>query len=381
MPGPVSRIDRYCPPALVQPTLIVIVPPCGVNLIALREQVERHLAHRLLVGPDARQIAVELLDDGDVAPLGAHRQQVAAFLDHAGQRHRFLFQLVAARLDPRQVEDLVDQHQQMLAARMDVVGIVLVDGDRMGAEQLRLHHLREAEDGVERRAQLVAHRRQEARLGEIGALGAPPRLVGIELGLLELGDQRVLFRLERQAGERGAMQPVGEDDEVDEDADAQRRHQQRLPARRRPEHVDDRDRHRQQAAGDGEGNRRGDHRRHARDQQQDDQHERAGVGVGRLQQQDDEQRPGAAGEGLGDDEFAPPGGGGLFRLGQIEEGDRQPVAHRERNGEQHAPGDDLGRRHPGSRRSRRPRARPAPSPASRRRRCWRTAAPARRTDR
>ena len=35
MPGPVSRIDRYWPPVLVQPTLIVMLPPCGVNLIAL----------------------------------------------------------------------------------------------------------------------------------------------------------------------------------------------------------------------------------------------------------------------------------------------------------------------------------------------------------
>ena len=47
----------------------------------------------------------------------------------------------------------------------------------MRAEQLGLHHFGEAEDGVERRAQFVAHRRQEARLGEIGALrrAAAPR--------------------------------------------------------------------------------------------------------------------------------------------------------------------------------------------------------------
>ena len=64
----------------------------------------------------------------------------------------------------------------------------------MGAEQLRLHHFRKAENGVERRAQLVAHRGEEAGLREIGFLGAPARHVAVDLGLFEFGDQFVLFR-------------------------------------------------------------------------------------------------------------------------------------------------------------------------------------------
>ena len=35
MPGPVSVTETYCPPFAVQPTLMVMSPPCGVNLIAL----------------------------------------------------------------------------------------------------------------------------------------------------------------------------------------------------------------------------------------------------------------------------------------------------------------------------------------------------------
>ena len=113
----------------------------------------------------------------------------------AGQRDRLLLQFVPARLDPRQIENFVDQHQEMLAAGVDVGGIFLVSRHRVRAEQFALHHFGEPEDGVERRAQFMAHRRQKARLGQIGALGAAARLVGIELGLLEFGDERVLFRL------------------------------------------------------------------------------------------------------------------------------------------------------------------------------------------
>jgi hypothetical protein len=51
--------------------------------------------------------------------------------------------------------------------------------------------------GDEGRAQFMADRRQEARLGQIGAFGAAARLVRVELGLLEFGDERVLFRLKR----------------------------------------------------------------------------------------------------------------------------------------------------------------------------------------
>ena len=121
-----------------------------------------------------------------------------------GELDRLLLELVAARLDAREVEDLVDEVEEVLARGVDVGDILLVVGHVERPEHLRLHHLGEAEDGVERRAQLVAHGRQEARLGEVGLLGAPPRLVGIELGLLELGDEGILLgpeleRLDRRA--------------------------------------------------------------------------------------------------------------------------------------------------------------------------------------
>ena len=76
--------------------------------------------------------------------------------------------------------------------------------------------------------------------------------------------------------------------------------------RRRAQSVDDGEGDGRQAAGDRERYRRGDHRGHRRDEEQDDQDEGARVGVMRLQQQRDDQRPGDAVEGFGEDEFQPP---------------------------------------------------------------------------
>ena len=80
----------------------------------------------------------------------------------------------------------------------------------MGAEQFVLQHLGEAENGVERRAQLMAHGGEEARLGEIGLLGAPARFVGIGLGLLQFADEIVLLDAEEQALARHMVEALGQ---------------------------------------------------------------------------------------------------------------------------------------------------------------------------
>src|SRR3546814_4113178 len=56
---------------------------------------------------------------------------------------------------------VVDDRQQMAAAFMDVAGIVPVALGRRTAEHLRCDRLGEAEDGVQRRAKLVAHQSEE----------------------------------------------------------------------------------------------------------------------------------------------------------------------------------------------------------------------------
>ena len=55
---------------------------------------------------------------------------------------------------------------------MNVAGIFLIFGVAERAEQTLLHHLGEADHGIERRAQLMADIGEELRLGAVGGLGA-----------------------------------------------------------------------------------------------------------------------------------------------------------------------------------------------------------------
>ena len=85
-------------------------------------------------------------------------------------------------LDLRQVEDVVDDRQQVRGGRLDLVQALGLLRRRAGA----LQQVREAEDGVQRRADLVAHVGQEGALGLVGGLGPLPCLVEFRGAL---GDQ------------------------------------------------------------------------------------------------------------------------------------------------------------------------------------------------
>ncbi len=65
----------------------------------------------------------------------------------------------------------------------------------------------------------MAHGREELRLGGVGGFRAPARLVGDELLLLELGDERILLGAVLEHRQRGCAQPAGEEQEVEVDAD------------------------------------------------------------------------------------------------------------------------------------------------------------------
>ena len=91
-------------------------------------------------------------------------------------------QLELAGLEARQVEHVVDQRKQVVAGGADV--LELGELRRVGrAAGLDLQQLGEAEHRVERRAQLVAHAREELRLGLDLALGEH-RLLAHQLGVL-----------------------------------------------------------------------------------------------------------------------------------------------------------------------------------------------------
>ncbi len=138
--------------------------------------------------------------------------------------YRLLGQLVAAGLDPRQIEDLVDQVEQMLAAIVDVLRIGFVGRVLDRPEYFGAHHLGKAQDRIQRRAQFMAHIGQEFRFRQIGGLGAAPRFVGD-------GFRPAPVRRPARPSRRGipawrapSLQTTGEEDQIDMDADRNRRH-------------------------------------------------------------------------------------------------------------------------------------------------------------
>ena len=87
----------------------------------------------------------------------------SAVLERVADGEGRRFQLHLARLDLGQVEDLVEQLQQVLAGAPDVAEVLLLTLVEL-AEHPVQQHLGEADDGVERGAQLVRHAGQELRL-------------------------------------------------------------------------------------------------------------------------------------------------------------------------------------------------------------------------
>ena len=76
-------------------------------------------------------------------------------------------QLHLAGLDLREIEDVVDEDQQVLAGSGDFLQIG-IEIEEVPLDRILLQHLRETEDRVERGTQLVTHVREEETLRSIG---------------------------------------------------------------------------------------------------------------------------------------------------------------------------------------------------------------------
>ena len=161
---------------------------CGVDehddlallgeLDRVREQVEEHLPQTGLVADDPGGcVVVDQTAELDLLLPCARRDDVERSLDAIAQVERLALELELAGLDLRVVEDVVDDVQQRVAARVDDLGELALLAGELGAEQQVGH----ADHGVHRRPDLVAHRREEGAL----RLG---RGLGLLAGALELGD-------------------------------------------------------------------------------------------------------------------------------------------------------------------------------------------------
>ena len=151
------------------------------------EQVEERLPDFRHVGMDGaklrrqdkRQLVRLLVDE-----RRHHRDHI---VDQRPYLYGFEVEIHLAGFDLREVEDVVDESQEMLRRRVDLLKVrhVLVVAVVLG---LFLHHFGVADDGVERRPKLMAHSGEELALGGVCGLGRHLRLLQLPLLAFPCGD-------------------------------------------------------------------------------------------------------------------------------------------------------------------------------------------------
>ena len=236
MPIPVSRTEHLsCTFSPVRSIELDVEP----NLAALGElhgvvdQVGQDL-------PETQRIAEQMFRDPwrdvrqelEALVVGLLRRQRRDRADHLVQPEVRGLDIEPAGLDLRKVEDVVDHGEQRRAGVVDLAHVVaLLRGERRLERQMR-----QADDGVHRRADLVAHVREEHRLHLGGffclALGADElRRLGLELTRLLPGLPEQLL------GPKVALQDL----QAHGDDGQQFVEQGLLPRRERPEgcHFED----------------------------------------------------------------------------------------------------------------------------------------------
>ncbi len=157
----------------------------AVVLHRVGQQVHEDLAHAQRVGVgvadgDRRRLA----DDGDAGARRVAGDEPQRLVGQRVECHPLQLQWQRAGLDPRDVERVVDQRQQVVPGGGDVLQVFIRPG---AARCVSLQQLREPEHRAQRRAQLVAHARDEGVLRTAGFFGdGASALVAFEL--LDVGD-------------------------------------------------------------------------------------------------------------------------------------------------------------------------------------------------
>ena len=129
----------------------------------VREQVVEHLPQPASIGHhDGRCSLCRQLEG---FPVGQGTQPGDRLGDGALNIERLPLELHAAGFDLGQVEDVVDECQEVVAAGVDVLHPFEGDTDVFAGVRLAAHQVAEADDRAEWRAQLVAHAREEVALG------------------------------------------------------------------------------------------------------------------------------------------------------------------------------------------------------------------------
>src|SRR5207249_3425615 len=102
------------------------------------------------VDDDLVDVGIDPALDPDALVGGKRPQDVANLADGIGWMQRHGLELHLARLDLREVEDVVDELEEVAPAREDVAQVFLLLA-RDGPDLLVVQELGEADDAVERR--------------------------------------------------------------------------------------------------------------------------------------------------------------------------------------------------------------------------------------
>src|SRR4029077_10552640 len=110
---------------------------------------------------------------------------------YGGEIDLLLLQFETTGFDARHVEHVIDQAQQVLPALLDMSDVFAISGASQWPQKLKAHDVGEADDGVERRAQLVTHMGQKLRLHPARPFGRALGLAQAEIEIGELGPDAV----------------------------------------------------------------------------------------------------------------------------------------------------------------------------------------------
>jgi hypothetical protein len=139
------------------------------ELDRVRQEIEQDLAQARHVADDrGRNVAFEVVDEVQAFLDGARRDEVERGLDALAQVERLRLELHPVRLDLAEVEHVVDDRQQRIARFADRRDVVVLLGIELRVQQEPAH----ADHRVHRRADLVAHRREERALRLVGGSAA-----------------------------------------------------------------------------------------------------------------------------------------------------------------------------------------------------------------
>ncbi len=103
----------------------------------------------------------------DALVVGAHAHEIAEIFEHVAEREPDDLDVELAGLDLGEVEDVVDDAEQRLGRPVDLLHVVQL----LRVEVALQGQVGHAENGVHRRADLVAHVGQEVALGVVGGVG------------------------------------------------------------------------------------------------------------------------------------------------------------------------------------------------------------------